>query len=293
MPASSTDPTDAGAPPGDGLTGQIAAGGVADPDDPTDPDLPDNRAGGTDVLAGQGAPASGRGGLDRHRIVSAAVAYIDEQGLPALTMRKLGAALGVEAMALYRYVPSREDLLDGVVEIVVDELFADPDVYIAPRHGWEDYLQRLAHGVRRIALAHPAVFPLVATRPPAAPWVRPPLRSLRWVESFLSALTTHGFTHEQAVLAYRAYSSFLLGHLLLEVAQRGVAINAIDDPDGAADVSAGELAPYPLVVELEPLLTQDESVTEFEESLESLLARLGELQAPGSNRSRRRPPSTP
>lgn len=264
--------------------GQIATGGVEAPDDPTDPDLPDNRAGGTAVLAGGVEPAEGHRGLDRHRIISAAVSFIDDRGLPALSMRKLGASLGVEAMALYRYVPGREELLDGVVDMVVEELYTDPDVYIEPRHGWQDYLHRLAHGVRRIALAHPAVFPLVATRPPAAPWVRPPLRSLRWVESFLAALTSHGFSDTQAVLAYRAYSSFLLGHLLLEVAQRGVAINAIDDPDGAA-VTDHELSDYPLIVRLEPELSRDETVREFEESLESLVARLAEMLAdPDSTR---------
>ncbi|MFC7575244.1 TetR/AcrR family transcriptional regulator [Klenkia terrae] len=111
--------------------------------------------------------------LDRARIIDGAIAFVDAHGLPMLTMRRLGAALGVEAMSLYRYVPGREDLLDGVVDTVVDELFADPDVLLEPEHGWQDYLQRLAHGVRRIALTHPALFPLVATRPPSAPWVRP------------------------------------------------------------------------------------------------------------------------
>jgi AcrR family transcriptional regulator len=272
-----------------GQVGRIAAGGVEDPDDPTDPDLPANRPGGTAVLAG--APAARRG-LDRHRIVSTAVAYIDEHGLPELSMRKLGAVLGVEAMALYRYVPGREDLLDGVVEMVVDELYADPDVYVEPRHGWQDYLHRLAHGVRRIALAHPAVFPLVATRPPAAPWVRPPLRSVRWIQSFLSALVTHGFTQEQAVVAYRSYSSFLLGHLLLEVASRGVAINAVDDPDGDPDATLHDLEHAPLVVEMEPLLSRDETVAEFEHSLESLIDRLDAMVGPAGRGPRPTHPDT-
>ncbi len=83
-------------------------------------------------------------------------------------------------------------------------------------------LQRLAHGVRRIALAHPQVFPLIASRPPAAPWVRPPLRSLRWMENFLDNLIGCGFDDAAAVAAYRAFSSFLLGHLLLEVSAQGV-----------------------------------------------------------------------
>src|SRR3712207_7852932 len=54
---------------------------------------------------------------------------------------------------------------------------------------WQGYLQGLAHAVRRIAIEHPAAFPLVATRHPAAPWLRPPLRSLELVEDFLSTLS--------------------------------------------------------------------------------------------------------
>ncbi len=67
----------------------------------------------------------------------------------------------------------------------------------------------------------PQVFPLIATRPPAAPWLRPPLRSLRWMESFLSTLHSCGFADDAAVAAYRGFSSFLLGHLLLEVSALG------------------------------------------------------------------------
>lgn len=247
---------------------------MGEPRQDADPDSPEGRGGASAVLPAA-KPGSGRGALDRARILGAAVAFIDAEGLAALTMRRLGTYLGVEAMALYRYVPSRENLLDGVVETVIDELYGDPDVHLAPGHGWQDYLQRLAHGVRRIALAHPEVFPLVATRPPAAPWVRPPLRSLRWIESFLVALIDSGFSQEAAVSAYRAYSSFLLGHLLLEVSQKGVAVNAEDKPEGVpAAQEQVDLSAYPTVVRLEPLLSLDESAAEFEEALENLLERL-------------------
>ncbi|SHH34917.1 TetR/AcrR family transcriptional regulator [Geodermatophilus nigrescens] len=237
-----------------------------------DPDSPEGRAGAATVVPA-GPPTGVRAPLDRRRILGAAIAFIDRHGLAALTMRRLGAELGVEAMALYRYVPGREQLLDGVVETVIDELYGDPDVHMEAAGGWQDYLQRLAHGVRRIALAHPEVFPLVATRPPAAPWVRPPLRSLRWVESFLTAMTASGFSAEAAVAAYRAYSSFLLGHLLLEVSQKGVPINAEDESEGVPGTGT-DLSQYPLVVELEDLLSRDESAAEFEEALENLLERL-------------------
>ena len=234
-------------------------------------------------------PGTARTPLDRRRVLAAGLEFIDQHGLEALTMRRMGAHLGVEGMALYRHVTGREDLLDGVVDLVVDELYGDPEVYLAPQHGWEDYLQRLAHGVRRIAIAHPAVFPLIATRPPAAPWVRPPLRSLRWLQSFLDALTSHGFSDEAAVAAYRAYTSFLLGHLLLEVAQRGVPITPLDDPEGAPDADERSLSAFPLVRRLSALLAEDESAAEFEESLENLLERLQrvrrEWQPPGATTS--------
>jgi AcrR family transcriptional regulator len=213
--------------------------------------------------------------LDQQRIVHAAIDFIDREGLHALTMRRLGAFLGVEAMALYRYVPSREDLLDGVVDVVLDALHHDPEVHLHAEHGWQDYLQRLAHGIRRIALDHPAVFPLVATRPPAAPWIRPPLRSLRWLESFFTVLEGAGFSDDAAVRAYRAYTTFLLGHLLLEVSHRGPMTDDEDDDEAPAAASSDvALEHYPHLRALESLLDQDESVAEFEEPLESLLDRL-------------------
>ncbi|MGI8993194.1 MAG: TetR/AcrR family transcriptional regulator, partial [Nocardioidaceae bacterium] len=125
------------------------------------------------VVAGDEAP-SARVPLDRERIIKAAIEHIDTAGLATLTMRRLGASLGVEAMSLYRYVPGREDLLDAVVDHIINEMYNDDDVIDSPQDGWQDFLQRLAHGVRRVALAHPPAFPLVASRPPEAPWLRPP-----------------------------------------------------------------------------------------------------------------------
>ena len=248
----------------------------ADPD----PDSPEGRGASAFVLP-EGSPTTGRGTLDRERILGAAVRFIDEHGLPALSMRRLGAELGVEAMALYRYVPGRENLLDGVVELVIDELHGDPEVHLGGEHGWQDYVHRLAHGVRRIALAHPAVFPLVATRPPAAPWVRPPLRSLRWVESFLGVMTEAGFSGAATIEAYRAYTSFLLGHLLLEVSNRGVPVTAEDEPDGPPPGErpvVSSLESFPLIRRLEDELRRDESAAEFGESLEYLVERLDAIR---------------
>jgi AcrR family transcriptional regulator len=229
-------------------------------------------------------PASARVPLDRKRIVRAAVAFIDEHGLAALTMRRLGGVLDVEAMSLYRYVPGREDLLDAVVDTIIDEMYDDEDVIEAPRDGWQDYLQRLAHGVRRVALTHPRAFPLVASRPPEAPWLRPPLRSLQWVERFLGALTGEGFDELAAVAAYRAFTSFLLGHLLLEASAHGADLGPLDVlDDGESENPA--LIGYPLVRKLSGALSEDHAGAEFEESLENLLDRLELL------RSEKQPPA--
>ncbi|WP_197026043.1 TetR/AcrR family transcriptional regulator C-terminal domain-containing protein [Nocardioides sp. URHA0020] len=225
------------------------------------------------VVEGQ-APPSARVPLSRERIVDAAVAFIDEHGLPSLTMRRLGEELGVEAMALYRYVPGREDLLDAVVGQIIEQMQRDDDVVDAPQHGWQDFLQRMAHGVRRIALDHPRVFPLVASRPPEAPWLRPPLRSLVWVETFLQGLRQEGFSNDAAVAAYRAFTSFLLGHLLLEVAVHGADVGPLDVLEDAEVPAGSELALYPAVEELRSALSEDRSAVEFEDSLEELLNRI-------------------
>lgn len=223
------------------------------------------------VAAGD-EPPSERVPLSRDRVVSAAVEYIEENGLPALTMRRLGERLGVEAMSLYRYVPGREDLLDAVVEHILEQMRTDDDVIDAPRDGWQDFLLRLAHGVRRVALAHPKAFPLVASRPLEAPWLRPPLRSLEWVEAFLDGLRAEGFQDADAVGAYRAFTSFLLGHLLLEVATHGADVGPLDTVEDADRPS--RLGEFPTISRLRGPLSEDHAAVEFEEALEELLQRL-------------------
>jgi AcrR family transcriptional regulator len=229
------------------------------------------------VVSG-GVPQSARQPLDRARIVGAAVSFIDEFGLPGLSMRRLGSLLGVEAMSLYRYVPGRENLLDAVVETILAEMEHDDEILAAPRDGWQDFLIRLAHGVRRVALAHPKAFPLVASRPVEAPWLRPPLRSMAWVETFLDGLIGEGFSDDAAAGAYRAFTSFLLGHLLLEVSALGADVGPLDVADDGEPRNDRPLT-YPTVERLRGALSEDHSAIEFEESLESLLNRIALIQA--------------
>jgi TetR/AcrR family tetracycline transcriptional repressor len=217
-------------------------------------------------------------GLDRAVIVAAALSYIDQHGAQGLTMRGLGQELGVEAMSLYRYVHGREDLLEAVVTYLLEGLRQNLDGQLAET--WQGYLQTMAHAVRRIAIEHSAAFPLVATRHPAAPWLRPPLRSLELVEDFLATLSGHGLRDEQVVGAYRSFSSFLLGQLLLEAAVRGAETSPVEVPldEGHAQVPSDDgrvdLSRSPTITRLRGLLSEDRSREEFEISLETLLDRL-------------------
>ncbi|MDQ1203354.1 MULTISPECIES: TetR/AcrR family transcriptional regulator [unclassified Rhodococcus (in: high G+C Gram-positive bacteria)] len=225
-------------------------------------------------------PPPGRGQLTRTVILRAGIAFIDDNGARDLTMRRLGGRLGVEAMALYHYFGGKEELLDGIVDQVIDDLGSDPQVLMKGASSWQDYLQRLAHGVRRMALEHPEVFPLIATRPNSAPWVRPPLRSVRWLENFLSSLKEWGFDDAAAAAAYRSYTSFLLGQLLLEVSAQGVSIGPTDpnDPDDprATAQPGDDIDPteFPTVVRMKAELARDLGLPEFEKALEALLDRL-------------------
>ncbi|MCW2821618.1 MAG: TetR family transcriptional regulator [Marmoricola sp.] len=232
------------------------------------------------LVAGE-PPPSARVPLGRDRIVAAAIEFIDTQGLPGLTMRRLGETLGVEAMSLYRYVPGKEDLLDAVVDSLVRSMTRDSEVLSAPQDGWQDFLQRLAHGVRRVALEHPRAFPLVASRPPEAPWLRPPLRSIEWVEHFLAGLVSEGFDDESAVSGYRAFTSFLLGHLLLEVAGHGADVGPLDVLDDGSTQDDG-LVNAPTVRRLRASLSEDHDAAEFEEALENLLDRMALIRSEGN-----------
>jgi len=199
-------------------------------------------------------------GLSLDRIVTVTLELMDEQGIGAATMRAVSSRLGVRSMSLYRYVQDRDELFDAVVERIVGELADDPEVQLHPVDGWRPYLAGMAHGVRRYARAHPHAFPLVATRPPAAPWVNPPLRSLRWVEAMLTGLAREGFSDEQVLFTYRTFNSFLLGYLLLETSAMtlrdpkpgdGSFIGTDTSPDGGGG-SAGQAAAEPVIGGLSP-----------------------------------------
>jgi hypothetical protein len=138
----------------------------------------------------------------------------------------------------------------------------------------------MAYGVRRYACAHPRAFPLVATRPPTAPWVNPPLRSLRWVEAMLTGLAAEGFSDEQVLFTYRTFNSFLLGYLLLETSamiQREPkpgdgSLSGTDSASEDGSAPAGDAAADPVIGGLSPArsVEQRKAIADADNPLELL-----------------------
>ena len=150
------------------------------------------------------------GRLSRRRILRAALAVIDREGLDALSMRKLGAALGVEAMSLYHHVDNKDALLDGVVELLTEEIEVPP-VGTEP---WPDAIRSVLRSYRSVAHAHPAAFPLLVLRPLVAP------KAIARARSSIDLLVHAGFDERAAVLAFRALASYAGGFVLEELTGR-------------------------------------------------------------------------
>src|SRR6187200_1866524 len=117
-------------------------------------------------VAGAGLSTTGRedGQVSRSVILRCALRIVDRDGIDGLSMRRLSEEVGRDPTVLYRHVPSKAALLDGVAEAVFGQLrvdTADPD--------WAGQLRTVAHDFRRLAIAHPNTVALLVTRPLATP----------------------------------------------------------------------------------------------------------------------------
>lgn len=152
-------------------------------------------------------------GLTREALVTSALAIVDRDGLDALSMRRLGAELGVDPMAAYRHLPNKEALLDGVVEAVVAEVDLDVD----PSLDWRGQLRQLVDANLCAMLAHPNVVPLLAQRPLTTP------RSLLLVERALAITTGAGVPVQDALLAINSMGMLTAGIAIAITAARASA----------------------------------------------------------------------
>jgi AcrR family transcriptional regulator len=138
--------------------------------------------------------------LSRERVLAAAVLLADEDGIESLTMRELGLRLGVEAMSLYNHVANKDDILDGMVDLVVSEIDLPADTV-----DWKGAMRRRAISAQSVFSRHPWASGLVDSRESSGP------ARLRYFDWVIGTLRRAGFTLELAVRAFSLLDSYVYG----------------------------------------------------------------------------------
>jgi AcrR family transcriptional regulator len=144
--------------------------------------------------------------LSRERILHAAITLADQGGMESLSMRKIAQELGVQAMSLYNHVANKDDLLDGIVDIVIDEIEV-PDLGI----NWQTAMRRRAKSAHEVLLRHPWVTMPIVSRVNVGPAM------LRYVDATLGCLIEAGFSLEMTDAAVNAIDSHVYGFTLQEL----------------------------------------------------------------------------
>jgi AcrR family transcriptional regulator len=180
----------------------------------------------TQRIAGARAP---RTPLNRARVLAAAVALADSSGLDALSMRKLGEAVGVEAMSLYGHVANKDDLLDGMIDTVFEEV----DL---PSRGvdWKTAMRERANAIRRALSRHRWAIGLMESRSSPGP------ATLRHHDAVIGCLRSAGFSVALTAHAYSALDSYIYGFALQE---RNL---PFDTPNQTAELAQAIMAGFPV-----------------------------------------------
>lgn len=144
--------------------------------------------------------------LTRPRILDAALSLADAEGLAAITMRRLGEAMGVEAMSLYKHVADKDDILDGLLELVLEAIELPQ-----PGAEWSAAMRRRAHSARAVFSRHPWAIGLLDSR---AQHSSP--RRLAYYDSILGVLRADGFPNLLAMRAFAMLDAYIFGYILQE-----------------------------------------------------------------------------
>ena len=158
--------------------------------------------------------------LSRERVLAAALRLADKEGIDAVSMRRLGQALGVEAMSLYKHVAGKEDILDGIADLVMEE------VEVPSRdQPWQTALRQSAISTHRALLRHPWASAVLESRRNPGP------TRLRYLDTVVSILLDAGFTLPDVARAFMAIDSHVYGFTLQVVA---MPFDLRDAPEEAA-----------------------------------------------------------
>lgn len=232
---------------------------------PKDPTRPGRATQGTASITGDGASRP----ITRAAVLTSALEIIDRDGVDALSMRRLGEAVGRDPMVLYRHVSNKAAVLDGVVEMIFEQLSLD-----TPATDWAAALRQLGHDFRDLARAHPNVVPLLVTRPLSTPLGMRPPGILRHLEEVLTLLTTAGFSGDDALHMYRTLFGFLYGHVLTELQE---IVERPEETDHVLRLGLYRLPidEFPHLRNLAPTWARYDGRAELDRGLDILLSGLG------------------
>lgn len=190
-------------------------------------------------------------------IADTALRLTDEVGLTGLSMRKLGAELGVEAMSLYHYVASKDDLLDALLDLLFDKIELP---YGIADDQWEQALRQGLQAFYDVLLTHQAGVELFTTRPTTSPNA---IKVLRWAFDRFELM---GLSAVESAMALRFAVSFVIGHAASE---RGVSA-VVDGADGPQVIGEVDPEGREMLIEHAALTSQEQ----FEGGLELVVAGL-------------------
>jgi AcrR family transcriptional regulator len=192
--------------------------------------------------------------LSRERVLQAAVDLADRGGIEAVSMRRLGQELDVEAMALYRHVRNKDDILDGILDVIVGEI-DEPE----PGDDWKSALRQKVVAARRVMLGHPWASGVLEERPSLGP------AALAYVDSVLGILLAGGFSLDLAHHALHVMSSRILG-FNQDLFDDGGEAN--QTPEAAAAFSRTMADRYPHLTELATAASHDGGLGRCDDDVE-------------------------
>ncbi|MBX7269961.1 TetR/AcrR family transcriptional regulator C-terminal domain-containing protein [Micromonospora sp. Llam7] len=230
-----------------------------------------------------------RAPLSRDGALAAAIALVDAEGMAALTMRRLAADLGVEAMSLYHHLPGKEGLLDGLVDAVVAEIATAAGQAETEAAGgdWRTGLRLRFLAARAVMLRHPWAPALLSSRPTI------PAGVYGYYEGILATLVDGGFSYRIAHRALHAFGSLALG-FAQEVFQPAAGAD-VDAAEAELAVLAEQLPHLAAMVAAEmhdvadPTLGWCDSQTEFEFTLDLLFDGLENARGAAGPAASRKP----
>ncbi|MGW5667136.1 TetR/AcrR family transcriptional regulator [Micromonospora sp. NPDC003776] len=223
--------------------------------------------------------------LSRDRILRAAVALADEAGIESLSMRNLAQDLGVVPMALYKHVANKDELLDGMIDVIVSEI--DPPVLGTD---WKHTIRRRILSARQVLRRHPWAPLAIESRNMATPAI------LAYLDSMVATFQAGGFSADLAHHVMHAMGSRILGFSQeLFDASRQAGRSGTSNPDQPAALPPEVAARFPHLAEIAMAASHDDSVVgqgcddqfEFEFALDLLLDGIERLHQQGWTSSRR------